>query len=404
MLDHNFILEQFPQLKVRRNNKPIVYLDSAATTLKPRVVIDRIQRHYSEEVANVHRGAHLLSDEATSAYEHSRQVVASFLGAHESEIVFTRGTTESLNLVASSYAGEFLKEGDEILLTHMEHHSNIVPWQIVADEKKLKIRYIPLTTGGELDFSNLSNLLNAHTKLVSLTYLSNALGTINPIKKIIQAAHAVGAKVVIDAAQAVAAVPVDVKELNCDFLAFSGHKIFGPTGVGVLYGKKVLLEQMPPYQGGGSMISTVHEAYSEFLSPPQRFEAGTPPIAEALGLASALKFVQDLGFANIQAHERALFEYAEETLSKIEGLNRYGQALERANIFSFLLKGVHPSDVGAILNEEGIAVRAGHHCCQLLMKSLGVVGTVRASFSIYNTLPEVDRLVTGIRKASEILK
>lgn len=386
------------------DTRKFVYLDNAATTLKPQKVIDAITKHYSSGVSNVHRGAHAWSDEATQAFESARLNVCRFVGSKRpSEIIFTRGTTESINLVANSYGNSFLKEGDEILLTEMEHHSNIVPWQLLAQQRGLTIKYIPVTSNAELDLAEMERLLTSKTKLVSVVYLSNALGTINPIPTIVSAARSVGAKVLVDAAQAAAALPIDVQALDCDFLAFSGHKVFGPTGVGVLYGKQAILESMPPYQGGGSMISNVYASYSDFLAPPQRFEAGTPPIGEVIGLSAAIEMICSIGFPTIAKREAELLMAAEELLAEIPRLKRWSRAPNRANIVSFTLEGTHPSDVGAILNQMGVAVRAGHHCCQPLMRRLGVPGTVRASFSIYNTLEDAKALASGIKKAAEML-
>ena len=394
------IRNEFPQLS--QHQEPMVYLDSAATTLKPKGVIEALVQHYSLKTSNVHRGAHKWSDEATTEFENARSKVAQFLGSKAEEIIFTRGTTESINLVASSLTQGF-KEGDEILLTQMEHHSNIVPWQLMAERMKLVLKYIPVTDSGELDLSQIKSLLTARTKVVSLVYISNSLGTINPIEEVILAARKVGAYVVLDAAQAVSVLPIDVKKLDCDFLAFSGHKLFGPTGIGVLFGKLDLLKSLPPYQGGGSMISEVFESHSTFLEPPHRFEAGTPAIAEAIALRSAIEFVTQIGFNKIQSHKKQLLSAAESELQEIPGLKILSRAQAKANIVSFNILGAHPSDVGAILNQQGVAVRAGHHCCQPLMKRFKIPGTVRASFSVYNTLSDVKALVNAVKKASEIL-
>lgn len=395
---------QFPQLKRTVNGKRLVYLDSGATTLKPLPVIEAVRDHLALGAANVHRGAHALSDEATGKYEAARETVRAFVGAdHREEIIFTRGTTESINLVAATLGRKILGPGDEILISQMEHHSNIVPWQMVALERGAKVRFVPILDDGTLDYAAFEKMLSAKTKIVSLVWLSNALGTINPLAKFFAAAHKAGAYTVADAAQAVSLLSVNVKELGADFLAFSGHKIFGPTGVGVLYGRKEILETLPPYQGGGSMISEVTEEGVTFLGLPHRFEAGTPAVAEILGLAEALKFVTSIGIEQIQKHEREIVGAAEEGLKKIGGFRQFGGIGPRGHILSFVLEGSHPSDVGAILDQLGIAIRAGHHCCQPLMKRLGVPGTARASFSIYSTAEDVQDLLNGLRKAKEML-
>lgn len=394
------IRSQFPQ--IANDPQGTVYLDSAATTLKPQVVIDAITRHYSRGVANVHRGAYRWSDEATQNFENSRHTIARFIGARPEETIFTRGTTESINLVASAL-GSSLREGDEILLTQMEHHSNIVPWQLLAERKGLKIKFIPVDAQGNLDLRRLPDLLGERTRILSVVYISNALGTVNPVKDLIAAAHSVGAHVLLDAAQAVSALPIQVRELDCDFLAFSGHKLFGPTGIGVLYGKTEVLDKMPPYQGGGSMITHVFESHSEYLASPHRFEAGTPAIGEAIALATAVEFVEGLTFHAIRAHEKELLERTEEMITRIPQVKVLSRGHSRANILSFNLGDAHPSDVAAILNQQNIAVRAGHHCCQPLMRTLNVPGTVRASFSIYNNLSDVEALMNGLKKAVELL-
>ncbi len=392
----------FPLLGRSVRGKPLVYLDNAASTLKPIHVIDRITQYYREESSNVHRGAHYLSEQGTIAYESARETVREFIGAAQaSEVVFTRGTTESINLVAQSFGRQFLQAGDEIILSELEHHSNIVPWQMMANERGAKIKVAPVTDQGEIDFKRFTELLSKKTKIVALAWCSNALGTITDVARFIQAAHDAGAKVLLDAAQSVAQMPTDVQALNCDFLAFSGHKVFGPYGIGVLYGKGELLEQMPPYQGGGSMISQVTWEKTTWASVPHKFEAGTPAIADALGLAEALKYVRDLGFDWIQNHERDLLKYATETLNSIEGLRIIGEAKHKAPIVSFIMDGAHPSDVGALVDQQGVAVRAGHHCCQPLMLRFGIPATTRASFSIYNTRQEVDMLKQSLIKAKE---
>lgn len=391
----------FPQLKRQVHGNRLVYLDSAATALKPRSVSETVRQYLEFETANVHRGAYWLSDQATEKFENVRELVKSFVGADSrTEIVFTRGTTEGINLLARTLP---IGEGDEIIVSQMEHHSNIVPWQMVAAEKRAKVRFAPVSADGSLDFAGYKAMLNPRVKVVSLVHLSNALGTINPLKDFFREARAVGAITVVDAAQSVSVLSLNVREMDADFLVFSGHKVFGPTGVGVLYGRQELLEKLPPYQGGGSMIHEVTEAGSDFLPPPHRFEAGTPAIAEVLGLGKALEFVRGLGYENIAKHERDITRAAEDGLASIEGLERYGMATNHSHVLSFLLEGAHSSDVGSILDEQGIAVRAGHHCCQPLMRRFGISGTVRASFSVYTSIEDVENLVDGVRKAQELL-
>jgi cysteine desulfurase/selenocysteine lyase len=393
---------QFPQLLEKIRDRDLVYLDSAATALKPLAVIERLDAYYRHEVANVHRGAHWLSAQGTAAYEDARETVRTFVGAGSAnEIVFTRGTTESINLVARSWGGGNLKAGDEILLSELEHHSNIVPWQLIAAETGAIIRPIPIDEAGDVDFAAYEKLLTPRVKMVALSTCSNALGSILPVEKFAKAARAIGARILLDAAQSVSSMPCDVASLDCDFLVFSGHKLFGPTGIGVLFGKAALLEAMPPYQGGGSMIGEVTFARTTWAEIPQKFEAGTPAIAGALGLASAIRYVQSLGLEAIQAHEHQLLELGLQRLASIDGLRLIGQPKQRAAIISFLMDGAHPSDVGSILDNQGVAIRAGHHCCQPLMHRLGVPGTCRASFSIYNTPEDVESLARALEKAKE---
>lgn len=397
--------EFFPQLAVPVRGRRLIYLDSAATALKPRPVIEAVANHMSRHVANVHRGAHWLSDEATEAFESAREYVARYLGAaSKNEIVFTKGTTEGLNLLARSLGSTVLNEGDEILLSQMEHHSNIVPWQMIATERKARVRFTPVLEDGSLDFAGYKQLLSPKTKIVSLVHLSNALGTANDLKPFFAEAKKVGAKTVVDAAQSAVDGGLNVGQLGCDFLVFSGHKVFGPTGVGVLFGRTEDLDALPPYQGGGSMISEVREEGVTFLNSPHRFEAGTPPIAEVIGLKAALQFIDSVGPANLASHEKKLRALVDDELTRVPGLKRIGLAPERRHIVSFLIGDAHPSDVGAILDEQGVAVRAGHHCCQPLMRRFGIPGTVRASFSIYNTEADVHELIRGLKKAGELLQ
>lgn len=396
---------QFPALHEKVNGKDWIYLDSGATTLKPESVIQRIERFNRFEISNVHRGAHAVADKATVNFENARNAVARFLNAktHE-EIIFTRGTTESINLVAFSYARTFLKEGDEILLTEMEHHGNIVPWQMAAEEKRAKIVPVRVLDNGELDMADFKAKLNARTKIVAVTACSNVLGTVNDIATIVAEAHKVGAKVLVDGAQIVSQEPVDVQALDCDFFAFSGHKLFAPFGIGVLYGKKELLEKMPPYQGGGSMISQVMFEKTTFNDVPFRFEAGTPNVEGAVGLHEALNFVTGLGFDKIKIHKKELLTAATEGLLKVPQIKIIGTAPNKGPILSFILEGSHHSDVGQILDQQGVAVRAGHHCTQPLMKRFGIAGTVRASFSIYNNMQDVESFLKGVKKAQELFQ
>lgn len=393
------IRREFPTLDQKVNGKPLVYLDSAATSQKPRVVIDAVEAYYRLDNANVHRGIHELSRRATIAYEDARGKVAEWINAPEpSEIIWTRGTTESINLVASSWGLDNLSEGDEILLTVMEHHSNIVPWQIVAGRTGATLRYIELDEQGRLVLDDLDSLLTERTKLVAVSHVSNALGTINPVKRIAAAAHAVGALILIDGAQGAVHTKVDVQDLGADFYAFSGHKMCGPTGIGALWARKELLEAMSPYQGGGEMIEFVHRDQSTWAAVPHKFEAGTPNIAGAIGMGAAVDFLSDIGMEAIEAHERTLMAYVMERLGGIDALNIYGPAelSERSAVASFVLGDAHPHDISTILDSEGVAVRAGHHCAQLVMKHFGVAATARASFYLYNTEDDVDRLVDAL--------
>lgn len=401
-LDVKTIRPDFPILDRKIRGEKLVYLDNAASTLKPLSVINRISDYYRNESSNVHRGAHYLSAEGTVAYESARDSVRSFINAKESsEVIFTRGTTESINLVAQTYGRASLKSGDEIIISELEHHSNIVPWQMIAEEKGAKVRVIPVTDAGDLDFDAYKRTLSNKTKIVAVSWASNTLGTILPVKEIIDEAHKVGAKVLLDAAQAVSHLVTDVQALDCDFLAFSGHKIFGPYGIGILYGKLELLEAMPPYQGGGSMIAEVTFEKTTYASSPQRFEAGTPSIADALGLAAAIEYLQGVGFDQVKAHGDEILKHATSKLSKIAGLKIIGTSANKVPILSFVIDGIHPSDLGSIIDHKGIAIRTGHHCTQPLMKRYGIPATARASFSIYNTLEEVDFLERSLIQAKE---
>jgi len=395
----------FPILQRRVNDRPLVYLDNAATTQKPRTVIDAESRYYAEYNANVHRGVHVLSHQATEAYEAARAKVQRFVNAASSdEIVFVRGATEAINLVAQSYARPRLKPGDEILISAMEHHSNIVPWQLLRDQTGAVLKVAPINDAGELEPDVFARLLSLRTRLVAVTHLSNALGSITPVESIVALAHDRGVPVLIDGAQAVSHLPVDVRALGCDFYAFSGHKLYGPTGIGVLYGRRELLAATPPYQGGGDMISSVTFEKTEYADPPYRFEAGTPNIAGAIGLGAAIDHVSAIGLPAIAAHERDLLAYATRSVSGIAGLRIIGTAARKASILSFTVEGVHPHDIGTILDHEGVAIRAGHHCAMPVMQRFGIGGTARASFALYNTREDVDALVAGIRRAREIFR
>ena len=399
------IRSQFPALTQKVHGKDLVYLDSAATTLKPESVARRIYEFNQYEISNVHRGAHYLADQATQKFEAARGTTARFLNAKsQEEIIFVKGTTEAINLVAQTYGRKYLNAGDEILITEMEHHANIVPWHLLAEEKGLKVVAAKVMDNGDLDLEDLQSKLSAKTKIVAVTACSNILGTVNEIKRITRMAHKVGAKVLIDGAQLVSQDEVNVQEIDCDFFAFSGHKLFAPFGIGILYGKKEILESMPPYQGGGSMISEVCIDKTTYNDVPFRFEAGTPNVEGVIGLGCAIDFVRSIGFAKIKAHKSEMLTAATEGLLKIEGITIVGTSLNKGPILSFNLKGTHHSDVGQILDQQGIAVRAGHHCTQPLMKRLGIPGTVRASFSIYNNMQDVESFLNAVRKAQELFQ
>jgi cysteine desulfurase / selenocysteine lyase len=402
-IDVNRVRRDFPILHNTVRGRQLVYLDNAATTQKPQQVIDRLVRYYREENSNVHRGVHYLSEVATAAYEGSRTVIQRFLNARsEKEIVITRGTTEGINLVAQTWGRTNVREGDEIVITAIEHHSNIVPWQMLCAEKGATLRVAPVNDEGEVIVEEFAKLLNERTKIVAFGHASNALGTINPIRQMTQLAHDAGAIVVIDGAQGVPHLPIDVQEIGCDFYAFSGHKVYGPTGIGALYGRESLLEAMPPWMGGGDMILSVSFEKTTYNALPYKFEAGTPNIADTIGLATALEYVASLGLENIAAHEHDLLTYATDRLQQIDGLRIIGTARQKASVISFTLEGVHPHDIGTILDQEGIAIRTGHHCAQPLMMRFNVPATGRASFGVYNTRAEADALVEGLRKVIEV--
>ena len=404
-LHANFWRADFPILNAKVHGKPLVYLDNAATTQKPLSVIEAEREYYCHYNANVHRGIHNLSQRATNAYEDARARVQHLINAASSnEIIFVRGTTEAINLVAQSYGRSHLQLGDEIILSRMEHHSNIVPWQMLCRQSGARLRVIPVDDNGELQTNEFRNLLNEHTRLVALTHVSNALGTINPVEDIIKLAHQHDVPVLLDGAQAVAHLAVDVQKLDCDFYAFSGHKLYGPTGIGVLYGKAALLDAMPPYQGGGDMIRTVSFEETSYNTLPYKFEAGTPNIAGVIGLGAAVEYVRGIGFAAITAHEKELLTYATPLLAAVPGLTIIGNAREKTGILSFVQEGIHPHDIGTILDRQGVAIRSGHHCTMPLMEYFGIPATARASFALYNTRQEVDVLVAAVHKAREVFK
>lgn len=396
-LDVEQLRKDFPILSQRVRGKPLVYLDNAATSQKPRSVIEAVGRFYATENANIHRGVHFLSERATLAYEAVRARVARFLNASSSdEIVFTSGTTEAVNLVAQSWGRSVVRAGDELLVTAMEHHSNLVPWQLLAAQTGAIVRAVPITDAGELDLDAFDRLLTDRTRLLAIAHVSNALGTVNPVRALVAHARQRGLVTLVDGAQSVPHLAIDVQALNCDFFAFSGHKVYGPTGVGVLYGRAALLERMPPWQGGGDMIEAVTLEASTFAPPPARFEAGTPKIAQVIGLGAALDYVTAVGLAPIGAREDELLAYATDRVSGLDGIRLIGTARHKAAVLSFVVEGVHPHDVAAVLDDEGVAIRAGHHCAQPVMSRFGVPATVRASFAFYNTREEIDVLIRGL--------
>jgi len=393
----------FPILARKIHNKPLVYLDNAATTQKPQAVIDALIYYYTAQNSNIHRGVHTLSEEATASYEESRATVQRFLNAADPrEIIFVRGATEGVNLVAQTWGRANIRSGDEIVISAMEHHSNIVPWQILCEQQGANLRVAPVNDAGELLLDEFEKLLGPKTKLVAMSHVSNALGTVNPVRKIVEAARRVNARVLLDGAQAVPHMPVDVRAIDCDFYAFSGHKIYAPTGIGILYGKAELLEAMPPYQGGGDMISSVTFEKTLYNRLPYKFEAGTPHVSGAIGLGAALDYVNSVGLDRIARHEKQVLAHGTRRLLEIPGLRLVGTAKEKEGILSFVLEGIHPHDVGTILDQEGIAIRTGHHCAQPLMERFGVPATARASLGLYNTVEEMDALVRGIEKVREV--
>jgi cysteine desulfurase / selenocysteine lyase len=403
-LDIQSIRNDFPILNEVVNGKQLVYFDNAATTQKPRLVLDALSGYYEHYNANIHRGIHHLAEKATSAFEESRRRLQKFLNAPlAEEVIFTYGTTDSINLVAQTYGRKFIKEGDEIIITTMEHHSNIVPWQMLCEENGCVLRVIPINDDGELLMEEYEKMLSEKTKFVSVVHVSNALGTINPVKEIIAKAHAVGAKVLIDGAQASSHLKLDVQDLDCDFYSLSLHKIYGPTGMGILYGKKELLDAMPPYRGGGEMIKEVTFAKTTYNDLPYKFEAGTPNIADVVAAKFALDYVDILGKEHIAAHENELLQYATDALKQIDGLRIIGNAKEKVSVVSFVIDGIHHQDIGVILDQQGIAVRTGHHCTQPLMSRFNITGTTRASFAVYNTVEEIDLLIKGLSRVKKML-
>ncbi|MEJ6737214.1 MAG: cysteine desulfurase [Flavobacteriales bacterium] len=404
MLDIQKIRSDFPILSREINGKPLVYLDNGATSQKPQSVISAIDKYYSYENSNIHRGIHTLSQEATTAYEKARTTVQELLNAaHSHEVIFTSGTTGSLNLLASSIGKKHINKGDEIIISTMEHHSNIVPWQMLCEEKGAILKVVPINDTGEFLMDEFERLLSAKTKLVSITHVSNTLGTINPVKEVIAKAHQKGAFVIIDGAQAVPHTKVDVQDLDCDFYVFSAHKMLGPTGVGILYGKESLLNDLPPYQGGGDMIKTVTFEKTTYNCLPHKFEAGTPNIAGGIGLAAAIDYMNEIGIDKIEAHEHALLSYATKEIKQLEGVRIIGEAEKKASVLSFLVDGTHPSDIGMIIDKLGVAIRTGHHCTEPLMNRFEIPGTARASFAFYNTFAEVDIFINALKRAIKML-
>ena len=402
-LDLHTIRTDFPILDQQVNGYPLVYLDNAATSQKPIQVIDAVANYYRKDNANVHRGVHRLSQRATDAYEGAREKVRGFVNARsDKEIIFVRGATEAINLVAQSFVRPQIQAGDEILISHMEHHANIVPWQMLCEQTGAQLKVIPMTKVGELDLSNFDDLLTTKTKIMAIGHVSNALGTINPVKEMIVKAHAKNIPVLVDGAQAVPHMVVDVQDLDCDFYVFSGHKMFAPTGIGALFGKQELLEEMPPWQGGGDMILSVSFEHTQYNELPYKFEAGTPNISGAIGMGAAIDYMQNIGIANLAQHEHDLLIAATKKVSAIEGVRIIGTAKEKASVLSFMIEGVHPHDVGTIFDQQGVAIRTGHHCAQPVMQFYGIPATARASFAFYNTMDEIDDLVAGIKKVQEL--
>lgn len=405
MFDINKIRSAFPLLNQKMRGKPIVFLDSAASSQKPSQVIDAIDQYYQTTHANVHRGVYELSQRATDAYEKGRHLVKAFINApSEKEVIFVRGATEGINLVASGFGKKFLQTGDEVIVSGMEHHSNIVPWQLACEASGAHLKVIPVNEQGELDIDGFKSLVNDKTKIVAVVHVSNTLGTINPVEEIIEFAHERNIPVLLDGAQAIPHMKIDVQQLDVDFYTFSGHKMFGPTGIGVLFGKEKWLNALPPYQGGGEMIENVTFEKTTYNELPHKFEAGTPDISGVVGLGAAIEYIESIGHEAIEQHEKALLDYATDQLSQIEGIRIIGTAAHKASVISFLIEGLHPYDVGTILDQQGIAVRTGHHCTQPLMDQYGIPGTIRASFAFYNNMEDIDKLVVGVKRAVKMLK
>lgn len=403
--DITTIRKQFPILTRKVYDKPLIYFDNGATAQKPQMVIDAINKYYSFENSNIHRGVHHLSQEATNAYEVARKTMQQFINAkHDYEVIFTKGTTDSINLVANCFSRKYLAKGDEVLITAMEHHSNIVPWQMACESTGASLKVIPFFEDGSLDMAAFEQLLTDKTKIVAVTHVSNTLGTINPVKEIIEKAHKKGAKVLVDGAQAVPHLQVDVQDLDCDFYAFSGHKMYGPTGIGVLYGKEGILNDLPPYQGGGDMIKTVTFEKTTYNELPFKYEAGTPNIAGGIVMKKAVEFIWNIGYETIAKHEEALLTYATGKLKQISGLKIIGESKQKASVISFVVDGTHPTDVGTIIDKLGIAVRTGHHCTEPIMQHYKIPGTIRASFAIYNTKEEIDNFIVALERAVKMLK
>ncbi len=402
-LDPLILRQDFPALNQQVHGRPLVYLDNAATAQTPRVVIDALRKFYEKDCANVHRGVHELSQRSTNDYENARLAIRDFIGAAEaSEVIYVRGATEAINLVAHSYGRPNVGPGDEVLISAMEHHSNIVPWQILCEERQAQLRVAPMNQSGELLLDEFEKLLNDRTRLVALTHVSNALGTINPVRTIIELAHRRGVPVLLDGAQAAPHMAINVQELDCDFFALSGHKLFGPTGIGILYGKRELLEKMPPYQSGGDMIASVTFEKTVYNELPYKFEAGTPNIADAIGLGATVRYLNDIGMDRIAAYEKELLDYATPALAEVPGVRLFGTAQDKASVLSFEVQGIHPHDLGTVLDREGVAIRTGHHCAQPVMEFFGVPATARASLAFYNTREDIDSLVAAVRKAQEL--
>ena len=402
MLDES-LKSDFPTLKQKINGNELVYLDNAATTQKPEKVIKALESYYRSINSNIHRGVHTLSVRATKAYEEARSKVAAFINAeHREEIIFVRGATEAINLVANSYVRPILKEGDQIIISQMEHHANIVPWQIICEQKKAELKIIPMNEKGELLIEEIEGMISEKTKFISINHVSNSLGTVNRIEDVIKVAHGNNIRIMIDGAQAVQHLSVDLMKLNADFYCFSGHKVYAPTGIGVLYGKKELLEKMPPYQGGGDMIKSVTFEKTIYNDIPNRFEAGTPNIAGVIGLGAAIDYLVSIGIENIAKHEKELLDYATQEIRKIEGVRIIGNAIEKASVLSFVIEGIHPHDIGTIMDKQGVAIRTGHHCTQPTMDFYGIPATARASFAIYNSRKDVDALINAVKKTIEV--